>query len=85
MSDPGGAAPKGGRVRGVSARRALETARGDGTSPANWFSPALAGADFWGPGRTAPFIPLGGLDAREALCADQTGPQGLRRQLVLGP
>ena len=61
-SDPG-RSPRGGRVRGASARRALETDRGDGTSPANWFSPAFAGADFWGPGR-------------EALPADQSAPVG---------
>ena len=55
-----GAQPQGGRVRGASARRALETDRGDGTSPANWFSPALAGADFWGSmARSACHPPLG--------------------------
>ena len=52
-----GAQPQGGRVRGASARRALETDRGDGTSPANWFSPALAGADFWGPTARSAFRP----------------------------
>lgn len=70
-----GAQPRGGRVRGASARRALETGQGGRHVPRELVLARFGGRRLLGvQGAKALSSPLGGLDVREALPADQSGP-----------
>ena len=66
---------------GSSSRRKRPQGAGDGTGgtarpPRTGPRPLSRAQTFGGPGRGAPFVPLGGLDMREALPADQSAPVG---------